>query len=80
MEFSIKENTIFNVSSHTPSPQPTRVAEDLHDSLTKNGTFTFEILHKNGNRFQTRITRCGNGKYDLFSFQDITAHYEKEKE
>lgn len=42
--------------------------------------FTFEILHKNGNRFQTRITRCGNGKYDLFSFQDITAHYEKEKE
>lgn len=44
VEFSIKENTIFNVSSHTPSPQPTRVAEDLHDSLTKNGTFTFEIL------------------------------------
>lgn len=42
--------------------------------------FTLEILHKNGNRFQTRITRCGNGKYDLFSFQDITAHYEKEKE
>lgn len=42
--------------------------------------FTFEILHKNGNRFQTRITRCGNGKYDLFSFKDITAHYEKEKE
>ena len=44
VEFSIKENTIFNVSSHTPSPQPTRVADDLHDSLTKNGTFTFEIL------------------------------------
>ena len=41
---------------------------------------TLEILHKIGNRFQTRITRCGNGKYDLFSFQDITAHYEKEKE
>lgn len=39
-----------------------------------------ELLHKNGSRFQIRVTRCGKGKYDLFSFQDITAHYEKEKE
>lgn len=52
------------------------------DYLAWDGTkpFTVELEHKNGSRFEIRIIRCGNNKYDLFSFQDITAHYQKEQE
>lgn len=65
-----------------------KVAGDVREAnhmwssyLSWNGDtpFTLELQHQNGRWFQIRIERCGNQKYDLFCFRDITEQYEKEE-